>query len=32
VTCPEGSMACGPGVTCPASTVCANGCCLFSPG
>jgi hypothetical protein len=32
VTCPEGSMACGPGVTCPTSTICANGCCLFSPG
>jgi hypothetical protein len=34
-SCPEGTTACGAGVEsgpCPSGTVCANGCCLLSPG
>jgi hypothetical protein len=34
--CPEAVLQCGPGVvpptTCPAGTLCANGCCLSSDG
>jgi hypothetical protein len=35
-SCPENSQVCGPGgiapSACPASTVCANGCCILSIG